>query len=159
MISVKRAAAMAGMTAALVAGAALAPSAAMAASDYTGAVYQVEISANTPQFGFWMWTELGSGGTGNYQETDCIHEGGGHQTDASSHDSGNVLDWSAAGGMLTQYGVDIIGGLATANISVPLDSSTGGPINSMTLVVTSEQEPFFPLGVPITLPATGTVAP
>jgi hypothetical protein len=28
----------------------------------------------------------------------------------------------------------------------------------MTIVITSEVEPFFPLGVPLTFPATGAVA-
>jgi hypothetical protein len=125
------------------------------------AQYQVEISSNPSGFGFWVWAELDPGGTsGDYQETDCIHLGGGHATDAAAHDSGSVSGWSVDGGALTMTGVNIIGNLATANFSVgPVGTNGYGHIHWMTLTVTSEVAPFFPLNVPLTFPATGVVAP
>lgn len=50
---------------------------ASASTDYgPGAVYQVEISANTPAGSFWVWAGLYDNNgvkTVNYEETDCIH--------------------------------------------------------------------------------------
>jgi hypothetical protein len=131
-----------------------------ARADYgPGAQYQVEISANPPGVGFWIWAELGPGQASDYQETDCIHLGGGHATDAAAHDSGEVDSWTVANGMLTMNGVKIIGGAAKANISVPVSAGVLGHSNAMTLTVTQEVEPFFPLNVPITFPAQVQVAP
>lgn len=64
------------------------PAAAHAASDYNGAVYQVEISLNCTNptapckdvfglGGVWGWIALMPGGTGNAQITDCGHSGAG----------------------------------------------------------------------------------
>jgi hypothetical protein len=64
------------------------PAAAHAASDYNGAVYQVEISLNCTNptapcrnvfglGGVWGWIALMPGGTGNAQITECGHSGAG----------------------------------------------------------------------------------
>lgn len=130
-----------------------------AAADYgSGAQYQVEVSSNPGGFGFWLWAELGPGQTSDYQETDCIHLGGGHATDAAAHDSGSLSSWSAGNGTLTMNGMNIIAGAATANITVAYDGPQG-QVKAITIVVTSEVAPFFPLNVPLTFPATGVVAP
>jgi hypothetical protein len=144
------------------AGAAPAFAAPASGSGYgAGAQYQVELSANVPGEGFWLWVELGAGGSGNYQETDCIHLGGGHTTDAAAHDSGNVSGWNVSDGVLTIAGINIIGGLETAEVSVPLPSAGYGSVSQMTVTVTSAavKHPPLPIGVPITLPAHGEVAP
>ncbi len=123
-----------------------------AQADYgPGAQYQVEISANAATGAFWIWAELDPSHTsGDYQETDCIHLGGGPAFDAAAHDSGSVSGWSVANGMLTMTGVKIIDGLETATISVPLPSSgTYGHSNGMTLTVTSAIVPIIPIGVPL----------
>jgi hypothetical protein len=131
-----------------------------ASADYgSGAQYQVEISSNPGGFGIWLWAELGPGTTSDYQETDCIHLGGGHATDAAAHDSGSLSSWSVNNGTLTMIGMNVIGGAATVNISIPVGPSGYGSIRSMTITVTSEAQPFFPPNVPLTFPATGTVAP
>jgi len=114
-----------------------------------GAVYQVEISANAATGSYWIWAELDPGGTsGDYQETDCIHLGRGGPNGAL-HDSGSVSSWSVGGGTLTMTGVQILGGLETATISVPLPSTgTYGHSHGMTLTVTSAQlrgQPVTPL--------------
>ena len=87
------------------------------------------------------------------------HLGGGHATDAAAHDSGSLSGWSVSNGVLTMYGMKLIGGAVVANVSVPVGSSGYGKVSSVTVTVTSEAAPFFPLNVPITLPATGVVAP
>jgi hypothetical protein len=132
-----------------------------ALADYgSGAQYQVEISSNPGGVGFWLWSELGPGQSSDYQETDCIHLGGGHATDAAAHDAGSLSGWSVSNGTLTMNGMQIIGGAALANISVPdLGPDGYGKVSSMTLTVTWEAEPFFPLNVPIPFPAMGVVAP
>lgn len=154
--------AVAGMAAGMgVAGAPAAFAMPASGSGYgAGAQYQVELSANVPGEGFWMWLELGSGGSGNHQETDCIHLGGGHATDAAAHDSGDVSGWSTSGGVLTITGVNIIGGLDTADISVPLPSAGYGTVSQMTVTVTSAISGApIPNGASFTLPAHGEVAP
>ena len=148
------------LVAVALAGGILVRTAGTAHADYgSGARYQVEISSNPGGFGFWLWAELGPGQTSDYQETDCIHLGGGHATDAAAHDAGELSGWSVSNGVLTMYGMKLIGGAALANISVPVGSDGYGKVRSMTLTVTWEAEPFFPLNTPIPLPATGVVAP
>ncbi|HJQ49802.1 MAG TPA: hypothetical protein VJ838_04760 [Gaiellaceae bacterium] len=96
-----------------------------ASADYgPGAMYQVEISANSqPGPSFWFWAELDPGGaSGDYQMTDCIHVGRGGPN-AAAHASGEVESWSVDGGMLTMTGVKIVGGANIATISVALPSS------------------------------------
>ncbi len=149
-------AATAGVTLALTASTAVT---AAASSDYSGGSYQVEISANTAQGSFWFWSELGPGGTGNYQETDCIHLGGGHTTDAAAHDAGDVSGWSVGGGALTITGVKIIGGLETATLSVPVPAGGFGHSDGMTLTVTSAVVPIIPVGVPLPFPSQNELAP
>ena len=126
--------------------------AASAQADYgPGAVYQVEISANAASGSFWIWAELDPGNTsGDYQETDCIHLGHGPDNDGAVHDSGSVTSWSVGNGVLTMTGMNILGGLETATISVPLPSSgTYGHSNGMTLTVTSAIVPIIPVGATI----------
>lgn len=147
-------------SACLAVGGMAATSATPALADYgQGAQYQVEISSNPGGFGIWIWAELGPGQTSDYQETDCIHLGGGHLNDAAAHDSGSLDGWSDSNGTLTMTGMKLIGGLVTANISVPVGANGYGQVHSMTMTVTSEPIPFFPLNTPIPLPATGVVAP
>jgi hypothetical protein len=143
-----------------------------ALADYgASAAYQVEISANTnhPSEGsFWMWTELtpaarGAGhGTGDYQETDCIHQGA-NGTNTAAHDSG-TLSWSVANGVLTLTGVNIIAGAEIATISLPTTSAPGGygHTNGITLEVTAPNPspPFLPpFGVPLSFPSQNQIAP
>ncbi len=137
-------------TAALMLGAAVfLGTAASARAEYgPGAVYQVEISANSvPGPSFWFWAELDPGGTsGDYQMTDCIHVGRGGPN-AAAHASGEVESWYVSGGMLTMTGVKIIGGAETATISVALPSSgMYGHSNEVTVTVTSAIVPIFPIG-------------
>jgi len=150
---------------AMIAVAILLATAATANADYgSRAVYQVEISSNPPGFGFWIWAELDPGLTsGDYQETDCIHLGGGHivdgqPRDAAAHDSGSVTGWSVDNNArtLTMHGVNIIGNAETVDITVPLPATGGqyGHSNSMTLTYVS--------GAPIisgTFPAQVQLAP
>jgi hypothetical protein len=144
----------------LVAGVFVAGGATPALADYGPDVqYQVEISSNPGGVGFWLWAELGPGQSSDYQETDCIHLGGGHATDAAAHDAGSLSGWSVSSGTLTMNGMQIIGGAALADVSVPVGPDGYGQVSSMTLTVTWEAAPFFPLNVPITFPATGVVAP
>jgi regulator of RNase E activity RraA len=114
-----------------------------ARADYgSRAAYQVEISSNPPGFGFWIWAELDQDmAGGDYQETDCIHLGGGHVVsgqvrDAAAHDSGDVsgwsIDWTAR--TLTMHGVNIIGNAEVVDVTVPLPASGQyGHVSSMTL--------------------------
>lgn len=135
-------------------------SASPAKADYGDrAVYQVEISANPPGTGFWIWAELDPGmASGDYQETDCIHSGRGGPNGAV-HDSGSVTGWSVDENArtLTMYGVDIIGNAETVNITVPLPATGDyGHTHSMTMTYVS--------GIPIvpgtvTLPAQVQLAP
>jgi len=131
-----------------------------AAADYgQGAQYQVEISSNPPGFGIWIWAELGPAQTSDYEETDCIHLGGGHATDAAAHDAGSLSSWSVTNGTVTMNGMHLINNLVTANITVDVGPTGYGQLQSMTLTVTWEAAPFFPLNTPLTLPARGVVAP
>jgi len=146
-----------GITAAV---AILLATASTANADYgSRAVYQVEISANAATGSYWIWAELDPGGTsGDYQETDCIHLGRGGPNGAL-HDSGSVSSWSVGGGTLTMTGVQILGGLETATISVPLPSSgTYGHSHGMTLTVTSALIPSPPIPVGATLSWSGNAA-
>jgi CubicO group peptidase (beta-lactamase class C family) len=151
---------------------ALAATAGTAFADYgSSSAYQVEISANTnhPSEGsFWMWTELtpaapgASYGTGDYQETDCIHQGAGG-VNGAAHDSG-TLSWSIANGVLTLTNVKIIAGAETATMSLPTTSAPGGygHTNGMTLVVTAPNPAppgLPPAGVPLSFPSQNQIAP
>lgn len=142
-------------------------------ADYgPSSAYQVEISANTnhPSTGsFWMWTELtpaassASYGTGDYQETDCIHQGAGG-ANAAAHDSG-TLNWSIANGVLTLTNVEIIGGAETATMRLPTTSAPGGygHTNGMTVEVTAAPSPLPPglppVGAIFMLPSQNQIAP
>lgn len=146
----------AGATIAFTAG----PAAASGSSDYSGGTYQVEVSANTAEGSFWFWSELGANQTGNYQETDCIHLGGGHATDAAAHDAGDVGGWSVGGGVLTITGVEIIGGLETATLTIPLSTAGNyGHSNGVTVTVTSAVVEIIPVGASLPLPSQNEIAP
>jgi hypothetical protein len=88
-----------------------------AAADYgTGAVYQVEISANLAGpggGGIWLWLTLNANGTGDYNGADCGHGEG------AAPDKGDVT-WHASGGTLTIAGVTLTGlGGLPVTITVP----------------------------------------
>jgi hypothetical protein len=130
-----------------------------ARADYGAlAVYQVEISANAPTGAFWIWAELDPGGqSGDYQETDCVHLGGGHANDAAAHDSGSVTGWSLGNGLLTMTGVQILGGAERATVKVALPSTgTYGHSNWVQITVTSAIVPIIPVGATLTF--TGNAA-
>lgn len=108
------------------AGAIAAPAAAFA--DYgNSAVYQIELSANLngqsakmlggTGGGAWLWIELSSDHTGDYQGSDCGHGGG--VPGGAMADSGSVT-WSDSNGWLTIDGVILngLGGFPTT-ITVP----------------------------------------
>ncbi|MHB1523709.1 MAG: hypothetical protein ACYCS9_04665 [Candidatus Dormibacteria bacterium] len=128
-----------------------------------GATYQVELSSNVPGEGFWIWAELGADQTGNYQETDCIHLGGGHATDAAAHSAGDVSGWAVSGGILTMDGINIIGGLETVDSVVNFSPMSSGyePATSVKLTVTDAlvSNPPIHVGTSFTLPVDGEVAP
>lgn len=118
-------------------------SASTARADYgSPTAYQVEISSNPPGFGIWLWAELDADMTGgDYQETDCLHLGGGHivngePRDAAAHDAGSVdgwsIDWSTR--TLTMRHVYLVGYAEVADITVPLPA-TGqyGHVNWVTV--------------------------
>jgi hypothetical protein len=126
------------------------------AADYgPTAVYQVEISSNPAGNGIWFWAELSPNGTGDYEQTDCIHLGGGHATDAAAHDAG-TLSWSVSNGVLTMTNVQIIGGLETATYTIPL---AGGHPAPFTITITSAVVPIIPVGAVIPGTAQVQVAP
>jgi hypothetical protein len=141
----------------LAAAAVLAGAAATARADYgPGTQYQVEISANDVHGGnFWFWAALGPGQESDYQNTDCIHSSAGGNPhsgpNGAAHTSGELSSWTDSGGMLEMDGVQIVGGLATANYFV----SDQGHSNTFTMVVTSELAPLFPLNVPLTWSGRG----
>jgi hypothetical protein len=134
--------------------------AATASAEYgPGAMYQVEISANSqPGPSFWFWAELDPGNaSGDYQMTDCIHFGRGGPN-AAAHASGEVQSWSVGGGMLTMGGISIVGGANTATISVALPSSgTYGHSNYVKVTVTAAV-PGAPLPVGAEFTFTGSSA-
>jgi hypothetical protein len=137
--------------------AAFAATARTARADYgPGTQHQVEISANNVHGGnFWFWAALGPGQESDYQNTDCIHSsaGGnpGRGPNGAAHTSGELSSWSDSGGIIEMDGVQIVGGLATANYYV----SDQGHSNTFTMVVTSELAPLFPLNVPLTWSGRG----
>lgn len=127
-------------------------------ADYgSGAQFQVEISANTPDVGFWIWAELGPNQTSDYEETDCIHLGLG--PDGALNDAGSLSSWSVTNGSVTMDGMLILGGLETATVSAPIGPN--GTINAVTITVTSAAipNPPIPVGASLRLPAAGVVAP
>jgi hypothetical protein len=129
-------------------------------ADYgSSALYQVEISANTKEVGFWLWAELSPGPTGDYEETDCIHLGGGVANDGGIHDSGELTGWSISNGVLTMYGMKIIGGAETAKVTIPVGPNIIGHANTATITITSANVPILPVGTVLTMPAQVQVAP
>jgi len=121
-------------TAALIAGGGLVAgvlmaTASTASADYgQGVVYQVEISVNPPGEGVWFWAELSpttsaTSGTGDYQETDCIHLSRfGQPLDGAAHFAG-TLNWHIDGsGNLVMENIGAIGGADPLTITVPSSS-------------------------------------
>jgi len=111
----------------LAAGLVLAAAPGAAFADYGhGAAYQIELSANLngqaakalggSGGGAWLWIELSSDHTGDYQGSDCGHGGG---VNGAVHDVGSVT-WTDSGGWLTITGVVLngFGGFPTT-ITVP----------------------------------------
>jgi hypothetical protein len=115
---IKRRIALAAASALLAGGGTLA-AAGPAWADYgPGAVYQIELSANVggPQGGgVWLWIELNSDHTGDYQGSDCGHGFG------SAHDSGDVT-WSVSASgdqvIITSVTLNGLGGFP-ATVTVP----------------------------------------
>lgn len=108
-----------------------------ASADYgQGAVYQVEISVNPPGEGVWLWAELSpttstTSGTGDYQETDCIHLSRfGIPLDGASHYAGTLTWYIDSNGNLIMENIGAIGGQDPLTITVP--SSSYGHSNTVT---------------------------
>lgn len=118
----------------------LAATAGPASADYgPGAKYQVEISGNSGTDGVWLWAALTpsstnpNAGTGDYEETDCIHLSRvGVPFDAAGN-AGGTLNWSISGGVLTMTGIEFAGGQTSATFTVGLPQGTYGheaaPVN------------------------------
>lgn len=118
----------------------LAATAGTASADYgPSSTYQVEISGNSGLDGVWLWAALTPSatdpnvGTGDYEETDCIHLSRiGVPFDAAGN-AGGTLSWSISGGVLTMTGIEFAGGQTTATFTVALPPSTYGheaaPVN------------------------------
>lgn len=136
-----------------------------------GAVYQVEISANTSPVSktagngnFWVWAALytttGSM-TSNYQEADCVHVPG--IISGASHDAGDgswMLTTSAHELVLTT--VEILGGLETATLSIPTPAEgkyghTAGMNLTLTKTTATGHGPI-PVGASITYPSQNQIA-
>jgi hypothetical protein len=103
---------------ALAAAAAAVFAASASASYGTGAVYQIELSANIPGTqggGVWLWITLNNNGGGDYSGSDCGHGGAG-----AVSDKGDITSWSDSGGLLTINGVALngLGGFPTT-VTVP----------------------------------------
>jgi hypothetical protein len=102
-----------------VAAAVMAVFAATASADYgTGAVYQIELSANVSGKqggGVWLWITLNKNGGGDYSGADCGHGGAG-----AASDKGDITSWTDSGGQLTINGVVLngLGGFPTT-VTVP----------------------------------------
>ena len=120
-------------------------SAGPASADYGNtAVYQVEISANSPGpsgGGAWLWIELSSNGTGTYAGSDCGHGFG------AASDKGDVT-WSSANGLLTINGV-VLNGLGGFPVVITVPSTNGH----------YSETPFQVFGVPLPGSAQVQVAP
>jgi len=107
------------LTAAVVAAVSVSAFVGSAKADYgTGAVYQIELSANAPGAqggGVWLWITLNDKGGGDYAGSDCGHGGAG-----AASDKGDITSWTDAGGKLTITGV-VLNGLAgfPTTITVP----------------------------------------
>lgn len=110
-----------------------------ALADYGNtAVYQVELSANISGShggGAWLWLELSSDGTVDYQGSDCGHGGEG-----AAHDGGSTT-WTRSGDKLVIPNV-ILNGLggfpATITVPATLGHYTGTVGTYLTL------PPFIP---------------
>ena len=106
-----------------------------------GTAYQVEISANANSLpipgakangsggGFWFWASLtptsASGGTVDYQETDCVHNLAGAPNGAI-HNGGETT-YTLSDGTLTINGV--ASGLGPVNVMVPATYGHYGAAN------------------------------
>jgi hypothetical protein len=125
--------ALALMAAGAMVGGVLLSSASTALADYgAGAQYQVEISDNcngpgscipgvVKGFGVWLWIELNSDGTGDYEAADCGHIGPGNTPGATGafHDSGDVTwAYSNGGSTITIQGAAIFGNTVPIVVSV-----------------------------------------
>lgn len=133
-----------------------------------GAVAQVELSANANSGAFWMWAALDgnqTSGTLTYEETDCIHLGGGNATDQAANDTnadaawspngGTVATYAVSGGTLTLSNVAIIGGALTANIAITLPANSFYGHSSGVTVTVAAVNPNLPPSVVAQLPPVG----
>jgi hypothetical protein len=99
-------------------GAVVAITATTASADYgTGAVYQIELSANASGRdggGVWLWVTLNQDHTGDYAGADCGHGGAG-----AASDKGDVT-WTSNDGTVTISGIVLVGlGNFAATMTVP----------------------------------------
>jgi hypothetical protein len=124
-----------------------------ASADYgTGAVYQIELSANVPGSnggGVWLWITLNSNGGGDYAGSDC----GRGAAERAQSDKGDVTSWfyadqngtpDSSGHYVVVQGVALngLGGFPTT-ITVPraYGHYTGTIDSFLTL------PPFIPTGI------------
>jgi hypothetical protein len=123
---------------ALVTGGTLA-AASPALADYgQGATYQIELSANVSGSsggGLWLWFELNSDGTGDYQGSDCGHGGQG-----AAHDGGDVT-WHVSGNQVVINDV-ILNGLGGFSATVTVPASYGHYTGTLGSYITLP--PFIP---------------
>ena len=88
-----------------------------ARADYgSGALYQIEFSANNVGVvtgtgkGLWLWIELNAGGGGEFTGAGCKHFGS-TGPDGATPQSGDVTSWSDDGTNLSIHLVLLIGGV------------------------------------------------
>lgn len=129
----------------------------------SGTTYQVEISTNVPDEGVWLWAALGSGSGGDYQETDCIHLGGGHfvngqPVDTASHAGGQVASWNATSGVLTMHGIGFAGGVERIGISLHLPAGGYGHEYGPITITYESGAPILG-SAPVALPSQIQIAP
>ena len=128
--------------AALLAGGAALATAGQARADYgSGAIYNIELSANLsgPQGGgAWLWIQLSSNGTGDYSGADCGHGGAG-----AAHDSGTVT-WHFSGSQVVISPV-ILNGLGGFPATVTVPAAFGHYTGTLGSFITVP--PFIPPNV------------
>jgi hypothetical protein len=113
--------------------------AAPASADYgPTAVYQIELSANASGRsggGVWLWLELSSDGSVDYQGADCGHGGAG-----AAHDGGSTT-WRTTNGHLEIDNV-ILNGLGGFPATVTTPSALGHYTGTLGSFITLP--PFIP---------------
>jgi hypothetical protein len=128
-------------TAALL-GAGMLTAATPALADYGNtAVYQIELSANISGHdggGAWLWLELSSDGSVDYQGSDCGHAGQG-----AAHDGGETT-WSMSGNQLVIPSV-VLNGLGGFPATITTPAKLGHYTGTIGTFITLP--PFIPAGI------------